>query len=334
VNIVAVAVVGMATTFIVAWPLRKLALRYGILDRPGPRKSHREPIPYLGGVALVAGVGVALTLGHPHFYRVFLLMGLICALGLFDDLRHASVPAKLVAETAVALAAVGLGFAWQITDSTWLNAVISLIWIVGLSNSFNLLDNMDGLSSTAAAVPLVAFALIAPVTLPLAVALAAAAVGFLAINRPPARMYLGDAGSLTLGFGVALVAIAAANGDRGLHSVVLLAGPVALALFDTSLVIVSRLLSRRPVQLGGRDHFSHRLLLLGWSPYTILFATAAASALSGVITYLATRYPVGWAWLALPLAVAYAGAWLRLLRVDPYSSAAEYRPEVLRAENL
>jgi len=334
VNIAAVAVVGMATTFVSAWPLRKLALRYGILDRPGPRKRQREPVPYLGGVAVVAGVAVALTVGQPHFFRVLLLLGLICALGLFDDLRHASVPSKLVAETAVAIAAVGLGFVWQVTDSIWLNAVISVVWMVGLSNSFNLLDNMDGLSSTAAAVPLLAFALIAPVTLPLAVALAAAALGFLAINRPPARMYLGDAGSLTLGFGVALVAIAAANTDRGLHSVVLLAGPVALAVFDTSLVIVSRLLSGRPVQLGGRDHFSHRLLLLGWSPYTVLCATVAASAISGLITYLATRYPSGWAWVALPLAVAYAGAWLRLLGVDPYSAVVDYKPEVVRAENL
>ena len=330
-----VALVAVTVTFGAAWPLRHLALRYGILDHPGPRKSQGAPIPYLGGVAVVAGLGAGLVVGHPHFVRVFALMGVICALGLFDDLWHASVPTKLLAEGSVAAAAVGLGYGWQITDSMPLNAVVSVLWIVGLSNAFNLLDNMDGLSSTAAALPLIAFGVIAPsATTPLALALAAALVGFLLINRPPARMYLGDAGSLTIGFGVALVSIAAANTERGLHSVVLLAGPVSLALFDTSLVIVSRLMNGRPIQLGGRDHFSHRLLLLGWSPYTILLATVAASAMSGLITYLASSYPLNMAWLALPLAAAYGVAWLRLLRVDPYSSATEYRPEVLRAQNL
>jgi UDP-GlcNAc:undecaprenyl-phosphate GlcNAc-1-phosphate transferase len=113
--------------------------------------------------------------------------------------------------------------------------------------------------------------------------------------------------------------------------VTLLALPVAVAIFDTSLVIVSRLLSGRPVQLGGRDHFSHRLRLLGWSQRRILVAAILASAAGAVAARLAVLYPLADAWLAVPIIVAFGGAWLRLLRVDPYSAAVGARPEVISA---
>jgi UDP-GlcNAc:undecaprenyl-phosphate GlcNAc-1-phosphate transferase len=229
------------------------------------------------------------------------------------------------------VAAVALGFVWHLTDSPAINAAVSVIWMVGLTNSFNLLDNMDGLASTIAAGSLLTIGLVVPSTLPIAAPLAGALIGFLVLNRPPARMYLGDAGSLMIGFGVALASITAADTARGLHSLVLLACPVALAVFDTSLVIVSRLLDGRPVQLGGTDHVSHRLRLLGWSKYQVLFGAVAAMLVGGAITFLANLYPAGSAWLAVPLGVAYTGAWFRLLRVDPYKVNVNFQPEVLRA---
>jgi UDP-GlcNAc:undecaprenyl-phosphate GlcNAc-1-phosphate transferase len=262
---------------------------------------------------------------------VLALLAVIVALGLFDDLRYASVATKIVSEAAVAVAAVALGFAWHLTDSPAINTSVSVIWMVGLTNAFNLLDNMDGLASTIAAGSLLTIGLVVPSTLPLAAPLAGALIGFLVVNRPPARMYLGDAGSLMIGFGVALASIAAADTARGLHSVVLLACPVALAVFDTSLVIVSRLLSGRPVQLGGTDHVSHRLRLLGWSQNQVLLGAIAAMLVGGAITFLASRYPANTAWLAVPLGVAYAGAWLRLLRVNPYEASVNFQPQVLRA---
>jgi UDP-GlcNAc:undecaprenyl-phosphate GlcNAc-1-phosphate transferase len=143
-------------------------------------------------------------------------------------------------------------------------------------------------------------------------------------------MYMGDSGSLLVGFTIALATITAANTRHGLHSVVLLACPAALGLFDTSLVIVSRLLTGRPVQLGGRDHFSHRLQLLGWSRWQILAGAFAATCSCLLIAALAVSYPMAVAWLAVPVGVAFVGAWWRLLRVDPYA-AASTRPEVISA---
>ncbi len=323
---------GFVVTLGATFPLRWLALRVGILDHPGPRKAHSKPVPYLGGLAVLAGAGAALLAFGPGNALPFALMALVCILGLFDDIWHARVATKLVAEVSVALAAAGLGFVWQLTDSVFINTALSVVWMVGITNSFNLLDNMDGLASTVATASLLAMALIVPATAPLAAPLAAAAAGFLVVNRPPARMYLGDAGSLTVGFGAALVSITAANTAHGLHSLVLLAAPVAVPVFDTSLVIVSRVLAGRPVQLGGRDHFSHRLLQLGWSRPLVLLAALAVSGTASTIGYLAVLYPGTEAWLAVPIAVLLVGGWLRLLKIDPYTAEVKFTPEVLSDE--
>jgi UDP-GlcNAc:undecaprenyl-phosphate GlcNAc-1-phosphate transferase len=238
--------------------------------------------------------------------------------------------AKLGAEVAVAVSAIGLGFSWHVSDSFVLNAAFSVFWIVGLTNSYNLLDNMDGLASTAAASSLIITAALVQPTMGLTLPLAGAAIGFLVINRPPARMYMGDAGSLMLGFGVAVGSIWAANSTHGLHSFVILAFPVAIALFDTSLVIVSRLLTGRPIQLGGQDHFSHRLRLIGLSPLVILGVTVWGSTIAWACAALALLYPLAEAWLAVPIALAFVAAWGLLLRVDPYAMAAKPTIEVYR----
>jgi UDP-GlcNAc:undecaprenyl-phosphate/decaprenyl-phosphate GlcNAc-1-phosphate transferase len=324
-------VTAFAVTLAVLLPLRKIAMGFGIMDRPGPRKVHREPVPYLGGVAILIGAGVAILVFFPQHWGLLVMLTLLLAVGLFDDVRGLPVWAKLVAEVTIAGAAVAQdGLSWQLSDSDILNAGFSVLWIVGLTNSFNLLDNMDGLTSTAAACALVITAALVPDTGVVALPLAAAVVGFLAINRPPAGMYMGDAGSLMLGFGIAVCTIWAANSTRGLHSFVILVFPVAIALFDTSLVVVSRLTTGRPVQLGGKDHFSHRLRLLGWPPYVILAVTIWASTIAWACAALALLYPQAEAWLAIPIALAFVAAWAILLRVDPYVIADQPRVEVYR----
>ena len=326
------AIVAFAVTLATLLPLRRIALGFKIMDVPGPRKAHKEPVPYLGGVAILIGAGVAILALRPDLWPVLLMLVYVMALGLVDDLKYLPVWLKLGGEVAIAVVAVRLGFSWHITDSSELNGAFSVLWIVGLTNSFNLLDNMDGLSSTAAACSLVMIAALAPSTAGLALPLAAGALGFLVINRPRARMYMGDAGSLMLGFGVAVGTILAANSTRGLHSFVILSFPVALALFDTSLVIVSRLMTGRPVQLGGQDHFSHRLRMVGWSPYVILGATIWGSSIAWACAALALLYPLAEAWLAVPIALAFVVAWGVLLRVDPYAASNQSRIEVYREQ--
>jgi UDP-GlcNAc:undecaprenyl-phosphate/decaprenyl-phosphate GlcNAc-1-phosphate transferase len=321
-------------TLALLWPLRQLALRFRILDDPGPRKIHKDPVPYLGGLAMLGGLTAAVLWLRPQSWTVVVMLASITVIGLVDDIRYLPVWVKLVGEVTVAVAAVALGFSWHLSDSAGLNAGFSVVWFVGLTNSFNMLDNMDGLASTVAALALIAMSALVPDTAVIALPLAGAAVGFLLINRPSARMYMGDAGSLMLGFGVALCSITAANSARGLHSAALLIIPVAVALFDTSLVIVSRLMTGRPVQLGGKDHFSHRLRLIGLSPYQVLAIAAAGCSAAWAAAALALRFPLPEAWLAVPIMVAFAVAWAGLLRVDPYASTVHTAIEVHHARGV
>jgi UDP-GlcNAc:undecaprenyl-phosphate/decaprenyl-phosphate GlcNAc-1-phosphate transferase len=312
-----IVLVAASITVVSCWPLRALALRFGMLDRPAGRKAHRAPMPYLGGVGIWLGMMSSLALFRGETRRPLFLTAVL-ALGVADDLLGISVSAKLLSQFAVAVAAVGVGLSWQITDSALLNATVSVVWIVGLTNAFNLLDNMDGLASTVAVPGLLALAVIDPSDAPLTLALAGAAVGFLMVNWPPARMFMGDAGSLMIGFALAATTMAAANHAHGAHSAVIMVGPVLVAVFDTLLVIVSRLLSGRPVQLGGRDHFSHRLRLQGWSHRQVLGGSAVAAGLGGLATCLSATHPTASAWLALPLLLAGGAIWFLLLRIDPY----------------
>lgn len=324
--------VAMVVSVAALWPVRRIALGFRIMDAPGPRKSHQEPVPYLGGVAILLGAGVAILFLKPDLWPLLLMLLFVAVLGLVDDITSLPVWTKLIGELAVAASAIGLGFSWHISDSFVLNAVFSVFWIVGLTNAYNLLDNMDGLASTAAASSLIMTAALVPATNGLTLPLAGAAIGFLVINRPKAKMYMGDAGSLTLGFGVSIGSIWAANSTHGLHSFVILSFPVAIALFDTSLVVVSRLLTGRPVQLGGQDHFSHRLRLIGLSPMMILGVTVWGALIAWACAALALRYPQPDAWLAVPIALAFVAAWGLLLRVDPYAVARQPKIEVYRHE--
>jgi UDP-GlcNAc:undecaprenyl-phosphate GlcNAc-1-phosphate transferase len=328
------ALISVAVTLALLWPLRRLALRLGILDDPGPRKVHTKPVPYLGGLAMLGGSGAAVLWLSPKWWSLVVLLGSVAVMGLVDDIRYLPVWVKLAGEGATAIGAVAIGFSWHVSDSAGLNAGFSVLWMVGLTNSFNLLDNMDGLASTVAALAFVGLAALVPSSAVLAGPLAGAAIGFLLINRPPAKMYMGDSGSLMLGFGVAICTISAANSAHGVHSAAILIIPVAVALFDTSLVIVSRVATHRPVQLGGQDHFSHRLRLLGWSRYQVLAVTIAAGIAAWAVTALAIRYPLPEAWLALPIAGAFFVAWARLLRVDPYVSIVHPALEVQRAHGI
>jgi UDP-GlcNAc:undecaprenyl-phosphate/decaprenyl-phosphate GlcNAc-1-phosphate transferase len=309
-----------AATTLIAIPVRLLALRLGILDRPASHKSHSQPVPYLGGLAIWGGLLLSMGLTAQGFKRVLALLTVMLVLGLLDDLLSATVPVKLVVEGSIAVAAVGLGFTWHLTDSYYLNAGLSVLWMVGLTNSFNLLDNMDGLSSTVGATALLGLAIVSPSTAPFTLPLAGALLGFLAWNRPPARIYMGDAGSLMVGMGLAIATIDAANQARGVHSLALLVGPIAVAVFDTSLVVVSRILAGRPIQVGGRDHFSHRLQRKGWTRPQVLGAAFAATVLGSTASILALSYPSAEAWLAFPIVIFAGVAWVWLLRANPYAA--------------
>ena len=257
------------------------AVRFGILDHPGPTKSHAKAVPYLGGAAIVISfalvvlLAVAIRPPSSGLAQLAAFLGLgaaLAVLGLIDDIYRGLSPLLRVAVETGAGAVI-----WVLGDSAhlagapdWLNAVITIVWIVGVTNAFNLLDNMDGLSAgiaTLAALTIFAIACLQHrfLVASLSIALAGCAIGFLRHNFHPAKIYMGDAGSLFLGFvlSVLLLKLRAQPSTR-VDIAVILAIP-AVALFDTALVVASRLLHHRNPFLGGKDHTSHRLVHRGRS---------------------------------------------------------------------
>ncbi|HXM54754.1 MAG TPA: MraY family glycosyltransferase [Candidatus Dormibacteraeota bacterium] len=313
-----------------ALPLRRLAVRLGILDRPGPRKLQARPVPYLGGAAVLMGTLAGTFLDSRLAGLLVVLVG-AQAVGLIDDVAGLGVRGKLLAQLVLAVAAVAFGVTLRVTGVGALDGALTVAWLVGIANAFNLLDNMDGLCATVAAVAALGLAVLAPGARPLALPLAGAVAGFLLVNLPPARMYLGDAGSMTIGFAVGACTVIAAGSASGPGALLRLGLPVAVAVFDTTLVMASRLLTGLPVAVGGLDHFSHRLRLLGWDTRLILLAAALAAGAGPLAAWAATRYPEPVIWVAPLIAVLFAAAWLLLLRIDPYRPASAREPGSLHA---
>ncbi len=272
---------------------RRFALAHDITDRPAPGKVHRGPTPYLGGVAIcLAAVGSSVVLpGWPRGALAVLAAGCLVSLaGLVDDLRGLRASTRLLIEVPAAGLAVAAGARAEIFGNR-ADVLISVAFLVVLTNAFNLLDNLDGAAGaigTTIALALATTALIEHQVLVggLAIVVAATCLGFLVYNWHPAAIFMGDAGSLFLGFLLAVIALKLRTGvshPASALALVLLVGP---ALFDTTLVVISRTRARRPVYIGGTDHTSHRLVLLGLSPAGAAAFLVAATAACGVLGVL------------------------------------------------
>ena len=270
-------------TAILSIVLTPMALRYAIranvLDQPGQHKSHKAAVPYLGGLAIVVTFVIAVilmsVLRPPHTGRgellgVLTIAVLLAAVGLIDDLRQVSPLWRLIAEVSAASIVWSLGNGTAVTTVETVDLILTVLWFVGITNAFNLLDNMDGLAAGLAAISsMTVFAVAGTngqfLVAGLAVALAGCTVGFLRLNFHPARIYMGDSGSLFIGFLVAYLGIKLRFEGGRLVSALVPIFACSAAVFDTSLVVISRIRAGRNPFQGGQDHVSHRLVKLGLS---------------------------------------------------------------------
>lgn len=320
------AVAGVAISMLLSEPLRRLALRRGLVDCPDVRKAHRSPTPYLGGVAIAVATlvpaCVLLRDPQPGLLVMAAAAVAVCVLGLADDMRPLSPLVRLAAEVAVASLAVSAGARLTFFGDV-LDDAAGVLFIVLLTNAFNLLDNMDGVAAAVGAgtsAILAAGAALAGCG-DLAVllsTLSAGCVGFLFHNWAPARIFMGDAGSLFIGFVIATAALTVLRSYPAMAAWTAswLVGFVPVV--DTAVVLVSRHRARRPLLRGGTDHLSHRLRALGLSgPQValVLFVAATLTSLTGV---LVARGVVP-TWVVLPLGVAAAlGLVLSMQRIAVY----------------
>lgn len=291
----------------IATPLvGRVASRTGFVDEPKPHKMHVRPMPLLGGVAIYIALSIALIVA---LFRVNMASDvtqmaaiavgatLLMLVGLWDDRRGISPRAKLLAQVAAGLLAAVAGVRVDLFPWPWVNYAITLFWFVGISNAINLMDNMDGLAAGTSAVSALFFTILAAsagqgLVASLAAAVTGASLGFLYYNITPAMIFMGDTGSLLLGFLLAVIGIkysplALPLGSTWMVPIVVLGLPV----FDTTLVTFSRLLSRRPVSQGGTDHTSHRLARMGLGINRAVLTMYILAAALGVLAVFMTQSP-------------------------------------------
>jgi UDP-GlcNAc:undecaprenyl-phosphate GlcNAc-1-phosphate transferase len=264
------AVIGAFVAAVIAPPVAAAAHRYGITDKPRPPlKQHAEPVAYLGGLVVFVAFLIALAVTSAFDSRILAILlcgAIVVGVGLIDDLGNLSPRDKLVGQFFAAVVLVKSGVKVDILAVPFpFDELLSMLWMVTCMNAFNIVDVSDGLATTAGIAGALGSAVLAwlndqPVVGTMSAALLGACVGFLRVNWQPARMYLGDTGSMFLG---AMVGALALLGEYSRVNVVsawfvpLCLG--AVPLFDLTLVVIARLVARRPIYLGSPDHFAVRL---------------------------------------------------------------------------
>ena len=310
------------------WPIRKMAIAIGAMDKPNlERKSQKEPVPYLGGVAIAISVVVltfvavirsdntqttfplAATLLFPAIF-----LGLM---GLIDDLASLNPLPRLIIQSLMAIVVsifliksdtVGITL-----KGTFLDEVVMTIWIIGICNSINFFDNLDGGAAGTVAVSTIGIALIAlgegqELIAALSIVTAGSTIGFLMWNRSPAKIYMGDAGALFLGVVVSVLTIRLNPGIAPKwNSISLLPMLLAVPILDTCVAVFSRISRGISPFTGGKDHLSHRLMRKGLSKQGSAFALWGAQAVfvtSALVVYQWT------ATIGTPLIVVTGLVWL------------------------
>ena len=295
-----VAIAAFPVTFAVLWALLRTPLGGRLIAHPSGERWHAETTPTFGGVGIfagfAAGVGVALATGAVEWSGELggILGGaaLLFTAGLLDDLRHLSPLVKLAVQIGAAVIALASGLQVEIVGNDVLAWGIGILWLVGITNAFNLLDNMNGLAATLAVIACAYFAIDAvsehpsETVLVLSLALGLACTGFLPFNLRPGRaaaVFMGDSGSLVLGFTLASLALASSWTVAGttVATVLLPLLILAIPILDTTFVTLVRLAQRRPVSQGGRDHTSHRLVYYGLSEANAVLLLALVAAAIG-----------------------------------------------------
>lgn len=336
--------------------LRRLCDRLGLVSEPlDDHHIHRKAVPRLGGVAIFLSVMIALSsllLLENLLTRtlsadlkqigIFLTCGvLVLMLGVYDDLRGANATIKFVGLIAITLVFYALGgrieglsipFIGQVSLHPVAGCLLTVVWVVGIANAFNLIDGVDGLATGSAlfsSLVLLTISLIQGRVLVAVVALAltGALAGFLRYNFNPASIFLGDSGSLFVGFALAALSV---QGMQKASTAVAVAIPIlafGLPVVDTSVTIARRLLSGKPIFKGDREHIHHKLLARGWSQRRVVLVLYGVSAAFGLLAMLFVNSGNGLtAVILFVLGVALALA-LGNLR---YHEVAELRASVKR----
>ena len=280
--------------------VRALARRWGFVAKPKVDRWHKNPTAMMGGAGIwLAVMGTYLVL-VPHTQQGWVVVGaasFLFLVGLVDDWLHVKPYQKLIGQVVGAAIVVNYGLVLPWTRSLPVNMLITIFWLIGITNAINLLDNMDGLATGIAAIAscflTYNFLTSNQTTEAMMMAVfAAALLGFLVYNSNPASIFMGDSGSMFIGFFLAGAALVNVAGGRSRSFVPVLAVPILvlfIPIFDTTFVTILRKLSGRAASQGGRDHTSHRLVALGMSERRAVWMLYGLAGLSGLLAIMVSR---------------------------------------------
>jgi UDP-GlcNAc:undecaprenyl-phosphate GlcNAc-1-phosphate transferase len=308
--------------------VRRICLRFGFLDLPEKRKIHMQPTPRLGGIALIIAFIITLlsaliidvnfrNVFYPKIIGLLVVFLLITLLGLWDDLRGIKPIIKLFIQIVIALVLFYFGFrivvftnpfgGGQIQLSFWVSLFLTLFWILGVINAINLIDGLDGLATGVVFIAglsllFVGLYLKTPVTVVLLSILCGSSLGFLFYNFPPAKIFLGDTGSMFLGLILAITGLVGLQ-YKVVTAVTLIIPICALVIpiYDTFLAIWRRLLKKSSVFIADKKHLHHRFLELGLTQRQVAVAIYLATIYFGIIAFLFVLIPNEYALLLLLL---------------------------------
>ena len=306
--------IAFALTGLLTWPIRALAIRIGAMDKPNlERKTQSAPVPYLGGVSIAitvtaltyAGVIASdfTTINFPLASYVLVPAIVLGLMGLVDDLRGLPALPRLVFQTLLAIVAalvlINTGSVGVAFGHNALSNALTVFWIVGICNSINFFDNLDGGAAGTVAVVTLGVFFIAydrgqESVSALAIVTAGATLGFLMWNRSPAKIYMGDAGALFLGVVISVLTIRVNPGiDPSWKSLALMPILLAVPILDTTVAVTSRIYRGISPFTGGKDHLSHRLMRKGLSRRAAAVTLWAGSGLFALLTLAVYKFHEG-----------------------------------------
>ena len=302
--------ISFLASYVFIFPLRKIALRYNIQDHPEERKIHIEPVPYLGGVSIFIGFLAGLLIAYRGYQwidsKLFCLLvissSMIFLLGIYDDIKGANAKIKFSTQIIVAsfvvlndiyVPGITNPFGGSTLDLHFFGPIFTVLWIVFITNSFNLLDGLDGLASGISLITLsfmlgFAFVSMDSLLIGLLTALGGSVLAFLIFNFPPAKIYMGDAGSLLIGFLISIFCILPASKGPYGFAVLIPAILMIIPIIDTILAILRRVYSRTKIFSADKKHLHHRILVISKSYRKTLFI------IYGVNIYICMHSVLAW----------------------------------------